>query len=98
MTTLNTFIADLIARIAAALLKPLLEAAINPRLKPVLKEVFNDIDEKMTELPKDAGPVQVTNVFSSSIETIGQIAATAKDVNDVIRLYNPVIAAAKKLL
>lgn len=98
MTTLNTFIADLIARIAAALLKPLLKASVNPRLQPVMQEILDDIDEKMAVLPEKAGPIQVTNVFSSSIETIGQIAATAKDVNDVIRLYNPIIAAVKKSL
>lgn len=92
-TLLDGLIAFLVMGITEAIIKPLATATIERPLKRALPYIYERLDEEMPTLLRTADPEVMTAEIASTIAQATGNPATARQIDQVVALYNPIKAA-----
>lgn len=96
-TLIDAAIAFLVMGITEAIIKPLATAAIERPLKRALPYIYERLDDEMPTLLRTADPEVMTAEIASTIAQATGNPATARQIDQVVALYNPIKAAIRNV-
>ena len=96
-TLIDGLIAFLVMGITEAIIKPLATAAIERPLKRALPYIYERLDDEMPTLLRTADPEVMTAEIASTIAQATGNPATARQIDQVVALYNPIKAAIRNV-
>ena len=96
-TLIDAAIAFLVMGITEAIIKPLATAAIERPLKRALPYIYERLDDEMPTLLRTADPEVMTAEIASTIAQATGNPATARQIDQVVALYNPIKAALRNV-
>lgn len=92
-TIIDALIAFLVMGLTEAVAKPLAKAAIDRPLRKALPTVYARLDDEMPTLLRTADPEVMTAEIAATIAQATGNSATARQIEQVVALYNPIKAA-----
>ena len=97
MFIIDAAIAFVILGITEVFIKPLAIAFIQRSTQRFLPAVFSRLDDVMPRLLAEATPEQMTGEIASAITAATGQPATAQQIEQVVKLYNPIKAALRNV-